>query len=72
MGGIILKNKNDSINFGVMSLPDRKSKALYQSSGNTTEVLAYFTSDENSRERLIEVAYEYVEQDHVLTEEEAA
>ena len=32
----------------------------------------YFTSDENSRERLIEVAYEYVEQDHVLTEEEAA
>ena len=32
----------------------------------------YFTSDENSRERLIEVAYEYVEQDHVLTEGEAA
>ena len=32
----------------------------------------YFTSDENSRERLIEVAYEYVEQDHVLTEEDAA
>lgn len=32
----------------------------------------YFTSDENSRERLIEVAYEYVEQDHVLTGEEAA
>ena len=32
----------------------------------------YFTSDENSRERLIEVAYEYVEQDHVLTEENAA
>lgn len=34
--------------------------------------ILYFTSDENSRERLIEVAYEYVEQDHVLTEEEAA
>jgi ethanolamine utilization cobalamin adenosyltransferase len=32
----------------------------------------YFTSDENSRERLIEVAYEYVEQDHVLTEENVA
>lgn len=30
----------------------------------------YFTSDENSRERLIEVAYEYVEQDHVLTDSE--
>ena len=30
----------------------------------------YFTSDENSRERLIEVAYDYVEQDHVLTEDE--
>lgn len=32
----------------------------------------YFTSDENSRERLIEVAYEYVEQDHVLTEGDEA
>lgn len=34
--------------------------------------ILYFTSDENSRERLIEVAYEYVEQDHVLTEGDAA
>jgi hypothetical protein len=33
--------------------------------------ILYFTSDENSRERLIEVAYDYVEQDHVLTEEAA-
>ena len=33
--------------------------------------ILYFTSDENSRERLIEVAYDYVEQDHVLTEKEA-
>ena len=32
--------------------------------------ILYFTSDENSRERLIEVAYDYVEQDHVLTEDE--
>lgn len=32
----------------------------------------YFTSDENSRERLIEAAHEYVEQDHVLTEEDEA
>lgn len=31
----------------------------------------YFTSDENSREQLIEVAYDYVEQDHALAEEEA-
>jgi len=31
--------------------------------------ILYFTSDENSRERLIEVAYEYVEQDHALVEE---
>ena len=31
----------------------------------------YFTSDENSRERLIEVAHEYVEQDHVLTNEDS-
>lgn len=34
--------------------------------------ILYFTSDENSRERLIEVAYEYVKQDHVLTEEDEA
>lgn len=34
--------------------------------------ILYFTSDENSRERLIEVAYDYVEQDHYLTEEDAA
>ena len=33
--------------------------------------ILYFTSDENSRERLIEVAYEYVEQDHALAEEQA-
>jgi hypothetical protein len=33
--------------------------------------ILYFTSDENSRERLIEVAYEYVEQDHALVEEQA-
>ena len=31
----------------------------------------YFTSDENSRERLIEVAHEYVEQDHVLSFEDS-
>ena len=37
-----------------------------------TNFALYFTSDENSRERLIEVAYDYVEQDHVLTEEDRA
>ena len=31
----------------------------------------YFTSDENSRERLMEVAQEYVEQDHVLKNEDS-
>jgi hypothetical protein len=35
-----------------------------------TNFALYFTSDENSRERLIEVAYEYVEQDHVLAEDD--
>ena len=35
-----------------------------------TNFALYFTSDENSRERLIEVAHEYVEQDHVLAEDE--
>jgi hypothetical protein len=33
--------------------------------------ILYFTSDENSRERLIEVAHDYVEQDHVLMEDAA-
>jgi hypothetical protein len=32
--------------------------------------ILYFTSDENSRERMIEVAFDYVEQDHYLTEED--
>lgn len=36
-----------------------------------TNFALYFTSDENSRERLIEVAHEYVEQDHVLQKEDA-
>lgn len=36
-----------------------------------TNFALYFTSDENSRERLIEVAHEYVEQDHVLTTEDS-
>ena len=35
-----------------------------------TNFALYFTSDENSRERLIEVAHEYVEQDHVLAEDD--
>lgn len=34
--------------------------------------ILYFTSDENSREWMIEAAYDYVEQDHVLAEEDAA
>lgn len=37
-----------------------------------TNFVLYFTSDENLRERLIEVAHDYVEQDHVLETEEAA
>ena len=36
-----------------------------------TNFALYFTSDENSRERLIEVAHEYVEQDHVLKTEDS-
>ena len=36
-----------------------------------TNFALYFTSDENSRERLIEVAHEYVEQDHVLQTEDS-
>lgn len=35
-----------------------------------TNFALYFTSDENSRERLIEVAHEYVEQDHVLADDD--
>ena len=35
-----------------------------------TNLALYSTSDENSRERWIEVAHEYVEQDHVLAEDD--
>lgn len=34
--------------------------------------ILYFTSDEDERERMYQVACDYVEDDHVLTEEDEA
>ena len=37
-----------SVEFGVLSLPNRKSKALYRIRGAMVEILAYFRSDEDA------------------------
>ncbi len=42
---IEVKNKG-SVEFGVMSLPDRKSKFLFSMRGGMVEPLAYFRNDE--------------------------
>ncbi len=47
MAGIKIKIKDKGeIEFGVMSLPNRKSKALYKTRGAMIEILAYFCSDD--------------------------
>lgn len=46
--GIQIDTKNGTIQFGVMTVPNRKQKALYISRGANIDVLAYFTSDENA------------------------
>lgn len=49
-------------------------KELNKAQRDALDIIAnfilYFTSDENSRERMIEAAFDYVEQDHVLMEED--
>jgi len=39
-----------SVEFGVTSIPNRKSKALYTTRGAMVEPLAYFKSDECAEE----------------------
>ena len=47
MSGIKIETRGKgTIEFGVMSLPNRKSKILYKTRGCMTETLAYFRSDE--------------------------
>lgn len=56
------KNVQGSIEFGVMSIPRRKSKALFLSYGRRIDILAYFKSDEAAErfnialEKVIEVS----------------
>jgi len=47
MPGIIIDVPGKgSIEFGTMTIPNRKSKALYRTRGAMVEVLAYFRSDD--------------------------
>ena len=40
--------KNEIIEFGVISVPYRKNRALFIARGANTDVLAYFTSEDNA------------------------
>ena len=40
--------RNQIVEFGVTSVPYRKSKALFIARGANTDVLAYFTSEDNA------------------------
>ena len=50
MSEIEIKTKERTVNFGIMSIPNRKSKCLYRTRGNMVEPLAYFRSDQNAEE----------------------
>lgn len=45
MSGIRITMKSGDVEFGVMSIPNRKQKALYQTRGANIDILAYFRSD---------------------------
>jgi len=45
---IKFKSGSQIIEFGVISVPYRKSKALFIARGANTDVLAYFTSEDNA------------------------
>ena len=68
MGIKIENRKGDCVEFGVMSIPNRKSKALYLMRGCNTDILAYFTSDDNAErfERALGYAIE------IITKKEAS
>ena len=57
MSSIRIETNSGVVEFGVMSIPNRKSKCLYRTRGGMVEVLAYFTSDQNADEfnRIIEI-----------------
>ena len=63
MSGIRIEARGKgTIEFGVMSLPNRKSKILYKTRGCITEPLAYFKSDEcaDQFEKIIEFMLENI------------
>lgn len=46
--GIKIETKNNTVEFGVMNIPNRKQRALYCTRGVMVEILAYFRSDEHA------------------------
>ena len=49
MSSIKIETKNNgTMEFGVMKIPDRKSRALFVTRGAMVEVLAYFRSDDQA------------------------
>lgn len=80
MSGIKFEYKQDGqwcgFGFGVMSIPNRKSKALYKTRGCMTEVLAYFKSDDDAEDfqfmidKIIEVVGSRLKNPELLKQEE--
>ena len=60
MTGIRIESKKGNAEFGVMSIPTRKSKFLYRKRGAMIEPLAYFRTDQNAEEfeKIIELLLE--------------
>lgn len=46
MSGCKIEGPRGSVEFGVMQIPDRKSRCLYAMRGAMIEPLAYFRTDE--------------------------
>ena len=57
MSSIRIETKAGIVEFGVMSIPNCKSKCLYKTRGARVEVLAYFISDQQADEfnKIIEI-----------------
>lgn len=62
MGLRIERTDGQSVEFGVASVPYRKSKALYRMRGCQMDVLAYFRNDEDAAtfDRLLDFIVETV------------
>ncbi len=50
MSGIKIESYLGNVEFGVTSIPNRKSKCLYRMRGAMLEPLAYFRSEQNAEE----------------------